>query len=72
MASVSYGINHGKATANDPRSITSGTLAVSSNDIELRIDLTKSITVDEAVLALELFKGRLLTGGLGNVDLASN
>ena len=71
MASVSFGINHGKATAIDPQSITAGSLAVSSNDIELRIDLTKGITTEEAVLALELFKGRLLTGALGNADLAS-
>ena len=71
MASVSYGINHGTATGNDPQAITKGSLAVSSNDIELRIDLTKSITTEEAVLALEAFKNRLLTGALGNADLTS-
>ncbi len=73
MASVSYGVNVGLAAQNDPQSpaITVGTLAVTTNDIELRIDLTKGVTTEQAVLALEKFKGRLLTGGIGNLDLLS-
>lgn len=71
MASVSYGLNVGLATYNDPQAITVGTLAVSTNDIELRIDKTKTVTTEQAVLALEAFKNRLLTGGIGNLDLLS-
>jgi hypothetical protein len=71
MASVSYGLNHGLATSNDPQAITKGSVAASGNDIVLSIDLTKGITTEEAILALEAFKNRLATGAIGNVDLAS-
>jgi hypothetical protein len=71
MASVSYGLNVGLSTYNDPQAITVGTLAVSTNDIELRIDKTKAATTESVVLALEAFKNRLLTGGIGNLDIVN-
>lgn len=71
MASVSYGLNHGLATSNDPQAITKGSVAASGNDIVLSVDLTKSVTTEEVLLALECFKNRFMTGGTGNTDLAS-
>ena len=70
MASVSYGLNAGLATYNDPQAITLGSLAVSSNDIELRFDLTKSLTTEQIILALEAFKNRLATKQ-GNADVVN-
>lgn len=69
MASVSYGLNKGLASYNDPLAITKGTIAVTTNDIELLMDKTKSLTTEDIVLALDAFKNRLLTGGLGNLDI---
>jgi hypothetical protein len=71
MASVSYGLNKGLCTSNDPQALNKGTIAAGSFDIVLSIDLTKGITTEDAILALEAFKNRLATGALGNVDLAS-
>lgn len=70
MASKYFGLNHGLATYNNPQAITVGT-STGSTDIELRIDLTKSITTEEAALACDVIKNRILTGALGNADLTS-
>lgn len=61
MASFSYGINRGTIDAG-AESITVGTLAVSTNDIELRVDKTKSLTRREIIMAMELFIRRLEDG----------
>lgn len=45
MASVSFGLNRG--ASNQPDDVTVGTLAVSTNDVELRIDNTKGLTRQE-------------------------
>lgn len=42
MASVSYGLNRGASS--QPDDITTGTLAVSTNDLEVRVDNTKGWT----------------------------
>lgn len=61
MASFSFGINRGTIDRG-PEDITVGTLAVSSNDIELRVDKTKGLTEREIVVALELFIRRINDG----------
>jgi hypothetical protein len=71
MASVSYGLNKGLSSFNDPQAITKGTVAASGNDIVLSMDLTKSLTTEDVILALEAFKNRLATGAIGNADLTS-
>lgn len=53
MASVSFGVNRGADS--QPDKITVGTLAVSTSDIELRIDNTKGLTRQEiTILTLRL------------------
>ena len=65
MASVSYGLNRG--TPDQPQDITVGTLAITTNDIELRWDNTKSLTTFDIILALQAFERRL-EGNEGPVD----
>ena len=65
MASVSYGLNRG--AQNQPEDITVGTLAITTNDIELRWDNTKSLTTTDIILALQAFERRL-EGNEGTVD----
>jgi hypothetical protein len=50
MASVSFGINRGQAETDG--NVTVGTLAVSTNDIEVRIDQTKGLTRNDVQRAL--------------------
>ncbi len=45
MASVSFGLNRGADS--QPDQVTVGTLAVSTNDVELRIDNTTGLTRQE-------------------------
>ena len=70
MASVSYGLNAGLATYNDPEAINLGSLAVTNNDIELRFDLTKGLTTEQIILALVAFTNRLATQQ-GNADVVN-
>jgi hypothetical protein len=58
MASFSYGLNAG-AIDTSPDQITVGTLAVSTNDVELRVDKTKSLTKLEIIRIVEAFVRRL-------------
>jgi hypothetical protein len=51
MASISYGLN--VDADQSPDAITVGTLAVSTNDIEVRVDLTKNAVRDQVILALQ-------------------
>jgi hypothetical protein len=67
MASVSYGLN--RNATDQPDSITVGTVAASGNDIVLSIDLTKSITTNDAIRALQAFIRRLEDGRLASADL---
>lgn len=60
MASVSFGLNRG--AADRPNSITVGTLAITTNDVELRWDNTKSLTHQDIVEILKAFERRLLDG----------
>jgi len=62
MASVSYGLNRGTGFDMQPDEITVGTLAVSTNDIELRWDNTKHLTHKDIILACESFIRRLEDG----------
>lgn len=61
MASFSFGRNRGESDMN-PDTIHVGTLAISTYDIELRVDKTKSLNRKDIVLALELFIARLEDG----------
>lgn len=67
MASVSYGLNRGAPQAVEK--ITVGTLAVTTNDVELRWDATKSLTHDDVIQILQAFTRRLEDGR--NTDLAN-
>lgn len=51
MASVSYGLSRGE-TAN-PDNVLVGTLAVTTDDVEVRIDDTKGLTSGEIVEILK-------------------
>lgn len=53
MASVSFGLNRGADS--QPDQITAGTLAVSTSDLEVRIDNTKGWTRQE----LKEYLGRI-------------
>lgn len=48
MASVSFGVNRGADS--QPDNITVGTLAVSTSDVELRIDNAKGLTRNEITI----------------------
>lgn len=69
MASVSFGLNRGSAFDAQPDKITVGTLAVSTNDVELRWDATKSLTHREVIQILKAFERRLEDGRF--TDLAN-
>lgn len=61
MASVSFGLNRGADS--QPDQVTVGTLAVTTNDVELRVDGTKGLTRQEITeitmrLLYELNDGR--------------
>jgi hypothetical protein len=58
MASVSFGLNRG-VVDNGPDNITVGTLAVSTSDVELRWDNTKSLTREEIIMIMTAFQRRL-------------
>lgn len=60
MASVSFGLNRGADS--QPDQITVGTLAVSTNDIEVRIDNTKGLTRQEICEILDRIKYEVLDG----------
>jgi len=58
MASFSYGLNRGTVDVS-PEGINVGTLAVSTYDVELRVDKTKSLQREEIILFLLAFIRRL-------------
>ena len=60
MASVSFGIN--RNTPMNPDNFTVGTLAVTTNDLELRIDATKGFTTQELYDALEQMQNVIMDG----------
>lgn len=60
MASVSFGLNRG--ALDSPSKITVGTLAVTTNDVELRWDNTKSLTRRDIIEILKAFERRLEDG----------
>ncbi len=60
MASVSYGLNRGADQS--PDKITVGTLAVTTNDVELRWDATKHLTREDIILIVQAFQRRLEDG----------
>jgi hypothetical protein len=60
MASISFGLNRG--TDIQPDKVNVGTLAITTYNVELRWDATKSLTRTEIILILEAFKGKLLDG----------
>jgi hypothetical protein len=57
MASVSFGLNRGTVDQG-PDNITVGTLAVTTNDVELRWDNTKGLQREEIILILTAFMRR--------------
>jgi len=61
MASFSYGLNRGTVDKG-PEDITVGTLAITTNDVELRVDKTKSLTRREIIQIMEAFIRRLEDG----------
>ncbi len=60
MASVSYGLSRGEDT--NPDNILVGTLAVTTDDVELRIDDTKGLTTQDIVDILEAFRRKICDG----------
>lgn len=62
MASVSLGLNRGADQS--PDAITIGTLAVSTNDVEVRIDNTKGLTNADVIEILKAVERRLEDGRL--------
>lgn len=68
MASVSYGLNRNAVPMN-PDDIVVGSLAVSSNDVELRIDKTKSLDAIDIINILNAFIRRLEDGRLYGGDI---
>lgn len=60
MASVSFGINRGQSEQDG--NVTIGTLAVSTNDIEVRIDQTKGLTRNDVRRALEVITREIVNG----------
>lgn len=66
MASVSLGLNRG--AEDQPDKITVGVLAVSTNDVELRIDQTKNLTRLEVILILQAFQRELEDGRFASVS----
>lgn len=60
MASVSFGLNRGADQS--PDQVTVGTLAVSTNDVEVRIDQTKGLQREEIVLILQAIERTILDG----------
>lgn len=61
MASVSFGLNR-NVVDYSPDRITVGTLAITTNDVELRWDNTKGLTRREIIMALKAFERRLEDG----------
>lgn len=61
MASVSYGLNR-NVVDKGPDQITVGTLAVTTNDVELRWDNTKGLTRFEIIQIIWAFVRRLEDG----------
>lgn len=61
MASVSYGLNRDVVDMGPDR-ITVGTLAVTTNDVELRWDNTKGLTRDNIIRIIRAFERRLEDG----------
>lgn len=57
MASVSFGLNRGADQS--PDAITVGTLAITTNNVELRWDNTKSLTKREIIEIMKAFERRL-------------
>lgn len=60
MASVSFGLNRG--AADQPYNVVLGTQAVTTYDIEVRVDNTKGLTREEIAIALERIKETVLDG----------
>lgn len=60
MASVSFGLNRGADS--QPDQITVGTLAVSTNDVEVRVDNTKGLTRQEIAEILMRITNEVLDG----------
>lgn len=58
MASVSFGLNRDVVDMGPDR-ITVGTLAITTNDVELRWDNTKGLTRENIILILKAFERRL-------------
>lgn len=58
MASVSFGLNRDVVDMS-PDQITVGTLAITTNDVELRWDNTKSLTRENIIIILKAFERRL-------------
>lgn len=65
MASVSFGLNRGESS--QPYDIHVGTQAVSTYDVEVRIDNTKGLTRAEIVRALERISETILDGNRSSV-----
>lgn len=60
MASVSFSLNRGADQS--PDAVVVGTLAVSTNDVEVRIDQTKNLQREEIVLILQAIERKILDG----------
>lgn len=60
MASVSFGLNRG--ADDQPDKINVGTQAVSTYDIELRMNQAKGLTRTDVLLALDAFKRKIEDG----------
>jgi len=67
MASVSFGLNIGNME--QPDEITVGTIAVTTNDIEVLVDLTKVKTRNDVILALEAIIRKIENDGSVNLGV---
>ena len=61
MASEYYGVNRGTCDSLNLNNVAVGT-STQSTDIELRVDLTKSVTILDVYKALDLFRAYLEAG----------
>lgn len=66
MASVSYGLNRGADQS--PNEITVGTLAVTTNNVELRWDATVGLERQDIILICQAFIRRLEDSSNGDVN----
>ncbi len=67
MASVSFGVNRDENYEMAPDTVHVGTLAVTTYNVEVRVDNTKGMTHKDIIMALEKVIRRLEDGRFADV-----